>query len=85
MLVYGATMTLCTMLLTATGSDIVTAFAAAVACLNNIGPGLEKVGPSTTYAVLNGFQTWVCTAAMLLGRSALFTLVVVLTRGFWRN
>jgi trk system potassium uptake protein TrkH len=41
------------------------------------------VGPATTYAGLTTFQIWVCTAAMLLGRLELFTLVVVLNRRFW--
>ncbi len=35
---------------------------------NNMGPGLGLVGPSSTYGVLTDFQTWICTAAMLLGR-----------------
>ena len=85
MLVYGGTMIVMTMLLAASGLDIVTAFSAVVACLNNMGPGLGQVGPSTTYAVLNDFQTWVCTASMLLGRLELFSLLVVFTPAFWRK
>ena len=37
------------------------------------------------FAVLNDFQTWVCTFVMLLGRLELFTLIVVLTPSFWRR
>lgn len=85
MLVYGGTMITMTMLLAASGLDIVTAFTAVVACLNNMGPGLGQVGPATTYAVLNDFQTWVCTASMLLGRLELFSLLVVFTPAFWRK
>ncbi|MFN0300127.1 MAG: TrkH family potassium uptake protein [Burkholderiales bacterium] len=85
MLVYGATMVTGTMLLMLTGLDVVSAFTAIVACLNNTGPGLEKVGPSTNYAVLGDFQTWVCTVVMLLGRLELFSLIVVFTPRFWRQ
>ena len=85
MLVYGASVIAMTMLLTATKLDIITAFTAVIACINNTGPGLNLVGPATTYAVLTDFQTWVCTAAMLLGRLELFTLIVVFTPGFWRR
>jgi trk system potassium uptake protein TrkH len=67
------------------GLDVLTAFSATVACINNTGPGLGQVGPSTTYAVLTDFQTWVCTFAMLLGRLELFTLLVTLTPAFWRK
>ena len=85
MLMYGGTITVSTMLLSATGLDIVTAFSATVACINNMGPGLNQVGPATTYASLSDFQTWVCTAVMLLGRLELFTLIVVFTPSFWRR
>jgi Trk-type K+ transport system membrane component len=67
------------------GLDVFTAFSAIVACVNNTGPGLGQVGPSTTYAVLDDFQTWVCTFAMLLGRLELFTLLVVLSPSFWKK
>ncbi|TAH48987.1 MAG: TrkH family potassium uptake protein [Betaproteobacteria bacterium] len=73
-----------TLIMTFTGLDVITAFTAIVACLNNTGPGLGAVGPSTTYAVLDDFQTWVCIFAMLLGRLEIFTLLVVLTPSFWR-
>jgi trk system potassium uptake protein TrkH len=85
MLVYGLTAVGMTLVLAATGLDFVTAFSAVIACINNMGPGLNRVGPATTYAVLTDFQTWVCTAAMLLGRLELFTLLVVFTPAFWRK
>ncbi|WP_434514537.1 TrkH family potassium uptake protein [Dechloromonas sp. ARDL1] len=74
-----------TLILAFTGLDIVSAFTAIVASVNNTGPGLGLVGPSTTYEVLGDFQTWVCTFAMLLGRLEIFTLLVVLTPAFWRK
>jgi trk system potassium uptake protein TrkH len=74
-----------TLLLSFSGLDIVTAFSSVVASINNTGPGLNQVGPSTTYEVLTDFQTWVCSFAMLLGRLELFTLLVVFTPAFWRK
>jgi trk system potassium uptake protein TrkH len=74
-----------TLILSASGLDIVTAFSAIVACINNTGPGLNEVGPATTFAVLTDFQTWVCSFAMLLGRLELFTLLVIFTPAFWRK
>jgi trk system potassium uptake protein TrkH len=74
-----------TLVMAFTGLDIVTAFTAIVACVNNTGPGLGLVGPSTTYAVLEDFQTWICIFAMLLGRLEIFTLLVVMTPAFWRK
>ena len=80
-----ATLVGVTLLLTFSGLDILTAFSAAVASLNNIGPGLHEVGPSTTFAVLTDFQTWVCSVTMLLGRLELITVLAILTPAFWRK
>jgi trk system potassium uptake protein TrkH len=83
--VYVSCIIVFTLLLTVSGADVVTAFSAAVASINNTGPGLAAVGPASNYAVLNDFQTWVCSFGMLLGRLELFTLLVVLTPAFWRK
>jgi trk system potassium uptake protein len=61
------------------------AFSAIIACINNIGPGLGTVGPSTNYASLTDFQSWVCAVAMILGRLEIFPVVVLMTRAFWRK
>ena len=73
-----------TLLMTASGLEFITAFSAVIASINNTGPGLNQVGPATTYASLTDFQTWICTIAMLLGRLELLTVLVVFTRAFWR-
>lgn len=74
-----------TLVLVASGLDFVSAFSAIIACINNAGPGLNKVGPATTYAILTDFQTWVCSFTMLLGRLELFTLLVLFTPAYWRK
>jgi len=73
------------LLMLLSGCELVTALSAVVASINNMGPGLNLVGPATTFAVLTDFQTWICTLAMLLGRLELFTMVVIFTRTFWRT
>lgn len=85
MMIYGATQTLLTMLMLFTGLDVITAFTAVIAMVNNIGPGLGDVGPAVNFSTLSDFQTWVCTFAMLLGRLELLGLLVLLTPAFWRN
>lgn len=85
MLIYGASTLGLTMLLLLSGLDIVTAFSAVVATVNNIGPGLGQVGPASNFGVLNDFQTWVCTVAMLLGRLELLAVMVLFLPQFWRK
>jgi trk system potassium uptake protein TrkH len=83
-LYFGAVVVL-TFSLLASGLDFISAFTAIIACINNMGPGLGKVGPSTTYQGLTDFQTWVCTFAMLLGRLEIFSVLVLFTPSFWRK
>jgi trk system potassium uptake protein TrkH len=85
MLVYGATAIFMTLLLLLTGLDLVTAASAVIACINNTGPGLGQVGPSGNFQGLTDFQTWVCTATMLLGRLELFSILVLFTPQYWRK
>lgn len=85
MLIYGAVTMGLTMVLLFTGLDIVTAFSAVVATVNNIGPGLGLVGPASNFGVLSDFQIWVLTFAMLLGRLELLTVLVLFTGHFWRK
>ena len=85
MLVYGASLVCLTMLLLFSGLDVVTAFTAVLACVNNIGPGLGDVGPAVNYGGLTDFQTWVCTFAMLLGRLELLSVLVLFTPQYWRK
>ena len=74
-----------TLLLGWSGVDPMTAFSAVTATLCNIGPGLNKIGPTATFAVLTDLQLWICVLAMLFGRLELFTVLVVFTPTFWRK
>lgn len=69
--------------LLATGLDIITAFSAVGACINNLGPGLASV--AETYGSLPGAAKWILCFAMLLGRLEVFTLLVLLTPMFWKR
>ena len=79
MLIYGATIITLTILMLFTGLDVITSFTAIVSCVNNAGPGMNQVGPATTFAILTDMQTWICIVAMILGRLELFTILVLFT------
>ncbi len=83
--VYFMSVATSTFLLMASGLDFVSSFSATLAWINNMGPGLNQVGPASNYQVLTDFQTWVGTFAMLLGRLELFTLLILFTPAFWRS
>jgi len=85
MLVYGATVITLSMVLLLTDLDPVTAFSAVLASVHCTGPGLGALGPSSNYAVLTDFQTWICTLAMLLGRLEILSFMALLSPAFWRR
>ncbi len=80
---YVASFTLMYLALTFTGLDLMTAFSAVAACINNLGPGLARVGAN--YADLSDTAKWILCFAMLLGRLEVFPLLVILAPGYWRN
>jgi len=85
MLIYGASIVGLTLVMLLSGLDLVTAFSAVIVCVNNIGPGLGAVGPASHFGVLNDFQLWILSLAMLLGRLELLSVLVLLTPQFWRK
>ena len=85
MLVYGATVITLSMVLLLTDLDPVTAFSAVLASVHCMGPGLGALGPTSNYAVLTDFQTWICTLAMLLGRLEILSFMALLSPAFWRR
>jgi len=80
---YVVSFTIMALLLAASGLDLVTAFSAVAACMNNLGPGLGDVG--SHYGDINDIAKWILCFAMLLGRLEIFTLLVLLTPAFWRK
>ena len=82
---YFGTILVLTFALLATGLDLVSSFSSVVGSINNVGPGLGAVGPSTNFSALSDAQTWICTAAMLIGRLEIFSVLVLFTAHFWRK
>jgi len=82
---YFMTVVVLTFAMLLSGLDTISAFSAVIASINNMGPGLAKVGPSTTFQSLTDFQTWVCSIAMILGRLEIFSVLVLFTPAFWRK
>jgi trk system potassium uptake protein TrkH len=65
--------------------DITTAATASAATLNNIGPGLARVGATQNYEWFSGAGKIVLCILMVLGRLEVFTIVALLAPRFWRT
>ncbi len=69
-----------------TGLDMVTALSGAGTAISNVGPGLGKIiGPSGNFQELNDTAKWILSAAMLIGRLELFTVLVLFVPNFWHD
>ncbi|MCW8858090.1 MAG: TrkH family potassium uptake protein [Deltaproteobacteria bacterium] len=73
------------LLVAASGMDLVSAGSAVIACLANIGPGLGSVGPTDHFAHVPAFGKSVLIFCMLMGRLELFTVLVLFFPSFWRK
>lgn len=67
------------------GKDFITNFTAVAATLNNIGPGLELVGPTQNFGHFSTFSKWVLAFDMLAGRLELFPLLMLFYPELWKD
>ena len=67
------------------GKDLVTNFTAVAATINNIGPGLEMVGPTSNFSVFGTFSKYVLMFDMIAGRLELFPLLILFYPPLWRD
>ena len=85
-LAYGATILIAALLLTIFGSNAMTALTASITAVSNVGPGLvAEIGPSGNFAHFSNASKWILSLCMLMGRLEILTVVVMLTRHFWRR
>ena len=62
-----------------------TGFTAVATCLNNVGPGLEGVGPVENFSHFSNFSKIVLSADMLAGRLELLPILTLLSPMTWRH
>ena len=67
------------------GKDLVTTFTAISATINNIGPGLELVGPMGNFNIFTPLSKWVMIFDMLAGRLELFPLLILFHPTMWKQ
>ncbi|MBP3684072.1 MAG: TrkH family potassium uptake protein [Oscillospiraceae bacterium] len=62
-----------------------TNFSAVLACFNNIGPGLEAVGPTCNFSAYSNLSKLVLSWAMLAGRLEIFPVLVLFAPRTWKQ
>ena len=64
------------------GLDVFTALSAAASMVGNIGPALGQLGPTANYGSLPTALKWWYCFAMLAGRLEIYTLLIMIARGY---
>lgn len=84
-LIYLAVFGVGTLLVTASGLDLVSSAGAVATCLGNTGPAIGSVGPLYNFSGLPVMAKWTLSVLMIMGRLELFTFLVLFTPFYWRN
>ena len=63
--------------------DFETNVTATVSCFNNIGPGLSRVGPASSYAAYSDVSKWTLSIGMLMGRLEILPMILLFAPSSW--
>lgn len=67
------------------GRGVDTTVSAVISCMNNVGPGLDEVGPVMNYGGLSAFSKYVLCADMLLGRLEIYPVLLLFAPKLWKK
>ena len=73
------------LLLSLAGFDELTTFTAVVTCINNVGPGLNMVGPTGNFGFFAPWAKLLLSFDMLAGRLELFPMLLLFAPSIWRG
>ena len=83
--VYILVFTVSFLLLSLEQFDLVTTFTALAACINNIGPGLEVVGPMGNFSAFSPWSKLLLSFDMLVGRLEIFPMLLLCAPSIWKR
>ena len=82
---YVAIMVLSIIVISVDGFSLTTNLSAVFACFNNIGPGMDAVGPTCNFSGFSDFSTLVLSLNMLAGRLEIFPILVLFSPKTWKR
>lgn len=71
------------LLIAVDGFSIITNFTAVLSCFNNIGPGLDQVGPTCNFGLFSDFSKIILIIDMLAGRLEIYPILILFSRDVW--
>ena len=85
MICYIAILAVSVLLISVDNFDFTTNFTAVLTTLNNVGPGLAKVGPVENFSLFSDFSKIVLSLDMLFGRLEIFPMIMLFSPSIWRR
>lgn len=85
LVVYFVLLLISMLLISVDEFDFSTNFTSVVTVLNNIGPGLNLVGPTQNFSIFSPFSKFVLMFDMLAGRLELFPMMILLMPSTWKR
>ena len=82
---YMLILLLCGLVLSLDGYEFSVSFSSALACLSNVGPGLEMVGPTGNFSSFSPLSKVVMSLCMVTGRLEIFPILVLFSRAVWKK
>lgn len=83
--VYMLLIMLSTVLVSLDGFDLTTTFTAVITCINNVGPGMELVGPMGNFSQFSAPVKYLLSFDMLAGRLELYPMLAMFAPRLWRS
>ena len=83
--VYMLLIMLSTVLVSLDGFDLTTTFTAVITCINNVGPGMELVGPMGNFSQFSAPVKYLLSFDMLAGRLELYPMLALFAPRLWRR
>ena len=82
---YVSTVFFAALIISLDGCSFAVSFSAALTCVSNVGPGLEAIGPSGSFAAFSQLSKGVMSLCMIIGRLEIFPILVLLSPSSWRR
>ena len=77
---YMMLVALSTLILSPDGYNLITNLTAVLSCINNIGPGLDLVGPMANFGIYSDWAMVLLSLVMLIGRLEIFPIFMIFSR-----
>ncbi len=83
--IYMVIVAVSTILVSFNNLDFTSTVSSVITCINNVGPGLNAVGPTSNFSSLTDFSKIVLTIDMLIGRLEIFPMVILFSPAAWKK